>query len=222
MPTRRERPGGHPIGPQWSAHRRDSGAPTATPGGLGRNRLQAGLPPVVSVMKLRTLRTSAEFRRVRGGARSATDAFVVEGKARAGTRGAAASEAVNPSETGTVGEAARFGFTVTKKLGGAVVRNRIRRRLKAAVRALDAGAAEPGHDYVIVARAAALDQPFAALAADVARAVRKAGGAPRPGKKRETQARMPARASERGVRAVSSTTADREDGPPPGLPTDNS
>lgn len=56
-----------------------------------------------------------------------------------------------------------IGFTVTKKLGGAVVRNRIRRRLRAAVRAaadaLDVG----GLDLVIVAREAALTCPFREL-----------------------------------------------------------
>lgn len=57
----------------------------------------------------------------------------------------------------------RFGFTVTKKLGGAVIRNRIRRRLKAAVDALAERCAKPGHDYVMVARAAALSQDFEAL-----------------------------------------------------------
>ena len=49
----------------------------------------------------------------------------------------------------------RFGFTVTRKIGNAVVRNRIRRRLKEAVR-LAGGRAEAATDYVIVGRRAAL------------------------------------------------------------------
>ena len=57
---------------------------------------------------------------------------------------------------------ARFGFTVTKRLGGAVRRNRIRRRLKAAVEAT-AGMADGETDYVIVAKAAAFDVPFDGL-----------------------------------------------------------
>lgn len=61
----------------------------------------------------------------------------------------------------------RFGFTVTKKLGGAVVRNRIRRRLKAAILELVDGHARPGFDYVLIARKAALDRPFAALKKDL-------------------------------------------------------
>jgi ribonuclease P protein component len=65
----------------------------------------------------------------------------------------------------------RFGFTVTKKLGGAVVRNRIRRRLKEALRLLDPLPARPGHDYVILARTEALDLPFSSLQAELGTAL---------------------------------------------------
>lgn len=49
-------------------------------------------------------------------------------------------------------EAPRVGFTVTKKHGNAVERNRMRRRLREAVRLSGGFAMKPGHDYVIVAR----------------------------------------------------------------------
>ena len=88
------------------------------------------------------------------------------------------------------GAEARFGFTVTKKMGNAVVRNRIRRRLKEAVRLAGAAAADPGRDFVLVGRRPALDMPFSDLVSDVVGAVRaaasvKAGprggkGAPKP------------------------------------------
>lgn len=67
---------------------------------------------------------------------------------------------------------ARLGFTVTKKTGGAVERNRIRRRLRAVARTLQ-DTARPGFDYVIIARTAALGAPFEALSREVAGAFRR-------------------------------------------------
>ena len=65
---------------------------------------------------------------------------------------------------------ARLGFTVSRRVGNAVVRNRVRRRLKDAVKraAMDVKA---GHDYVLVARPAALTREFDQLVADFAGAL---------------------------------------------------
>jgi ribonuclease P protein component len=60
----------------------------------------------------------------------------------------------------------RFGFTVTKKIGNAVVRNRIRRRLREAVRRVE-DRAEKATDYVLVARRAALTLQFERLVTDL-------------------------------------------------------
>jgi ribonuclease P protein component len=73
--------------------------------------------------------------------------------------------------------APRFGFTVTKKTGGAVERNRMRRRLREAVRLGAAAAARPGSDYVLVLNRAALDRPFETLIVDLADAIRRAAKA---------------------------------------------
>ncbi|GLI24597.1 MULTISPECIES: ribonuclease P protein component [Xanthobacter] len=71
------------------------------------------------------------------------------------------------------GEDVRIGFTVTKKTGNSVVRNRIRRRLREAVQRVLPEAGRPGFDYVLVAREAALRTPFDSLVSEMERAVRK-------------------------------------------------
>ncbi|WDI33247.1 ribonuclease P protein component [Hyphococcus flavus] len=73
----------------------------------------------------------------------------------------------NPENEGKV----RLGLTVTKKIGGAVVRNRIRRRLRAAAREVFPGKSKAGTDYVLVARKAAYDRNYAALLDDMKRAL---------------------------------------------------
>lgn len=62
---------------------------------------------------------------------------------------------------------ARLGLTVTKKLGSAVVRNRIRRRLREAARLVFPGNASPGFDYVAIARPVALTAEFSVLLDDM-------------------------------------------------------
>ena len=54
----------------------------------------------------------------------------------------------------------RVGFTVSKKVGNAVERNRVRRRLREVVRLSPPARMRPGHDYVLIGRRAALNAPF--------------------------------------------------------------
>ena len=67
---------------------------------------------------------------------------------------------------------ARIGFTLTKKVGNAAIRNRARRRLKEAVRVSPDLPTRHGHDYVIVGRIEAIRLPFAALQTELIRALR--------------------------------------------------
>jgi ribonuclease P protein component len=69
----------------------------------------------------------------------------------------------------------RVGFTVTKKVGNAVVRNRARRRLKEAARLLLRGQDLAGLDLVLIGRDATGKRPFADLIGDVRRALGKTG-----------------------------------------------
>ena len=84
--------------------------------------------------------------------------------------------------------APRVGFTVTKKVGNAVVRNRTRRRLREAARLVLAGAAATadrspaavaaGHDLVLIGRDGTRSRDFRALQDDLRRALRKTGVLP--------------------------------------------
>ena len=62
---------------------------------------------------------------------------------------------------------ARIGFTVTKKLGNAVTRNHIRRRLKEAVRTGLEGQFKAGHDYVLIGRIGTQARKFSTLIQDI-------------------------------------------------------
>lgn len=72
---------------------------------------------------------------------------------------------------------ARLGFTVTKKVGNSVIRNRTRRRLKEAARLVLGDDAPAGFDLVMIGRDATRGRPFLELQDDVRRALRKAGAA---------------------------------------------
>ncbi|MBX9616272.1 MAG: ribonuclease P protein component [Brevundimonas sp.] len=61
----------------------------------------------------------------------------------------------------------RLGFTATRKVGGAVVRNRCKRRLRQAARALVPDLGVPGSDYVFIARQGTADRPWERLLDDV-------------------------------------------------------
>lgn len=73
---------------------------------------------------------------------------------------------------------ARLGFTVTKKVGNAIVRNRTRRRLKEAARLLLRDQAPRGVDLVLIGREGTRGRPFAALIEDLRQALSQVGAAP--------------------------------------------
>ena len=67
----------------------------------------------------------------------------------------------------------RLGFTVSKKVGNAVVRNRVKRRLKAVAEAVLPFHTKPNRDFVIIGRQCALRLPFADLLGDLEKALKK-------------------------------------------------
>lgn len=108
-------------------------------------------------MALDRLRHRPDFLAANAGRRWATGAFVVLACPRADR----------------AGMSARIGFTVTRKIGGAVVRNRVKRRLRALAREVLAPVARPGTDYVMIGRPGGLDQPYATMRADLQRGLGK-------------------------------------------------
>jgi ribonuclease P protein component len=68
----------------------------------------------------------------------------------------------------------RVGFTVTKKVGNAVVRNRMKRRLRALVRELVPADGIDGADHVLIGRSGGIERDYSALRHDLGRALMKA------------------------------------------------
>ena len=119
----------------------------------------------------------AEFQRVSRGGRVSVETFTLQSRRRDEAELSAAS--------------ARIGLTVTKKVGGAVERNRIRRRLKEALRAASPLEAARDHDYVLMARREALGRRFVALVNDVRDAFRAARRRETDGRERRSASRAP-------------------------------
>jgi ribonuclease P protein component len=81
----------------------------------------------------------------------------------------------------------RVGFTCTKKLGNAVARNRIRRRIKEAARLTLPGLAKPSYDYVLIGRGAAETRGFEELRKDIISAVTRLHAGQAPSRNRDKQ-----------------------------------
>ena len=103
------------------------------------------------------LRQRADFLAAASGRKIATAAFVLQARAR------------------TAGGPVRIGFTVSRKVGTAVERNRVRRRLKEVVKRAAEGRLLGGHDYVLVGRRTALQRPFDRMVEEFETALQRLG-----------------------------------------------
>lgn len=101
-----------------------------------------------------------------------------------GRKWAAPGLVLQTAPTPDTADGIRVGFTATKKLGNAVVRNRVKRRLREVVRGVLPLYGQAGHDYVLIGREATAERPFAALIEDLKQALRKVHGG-RPPKAEE-------------------------------------
>lgn len=125
----------------------DPGAPRARP------QEAVGLTP----RPLTRLTKRSEFLAVNAGRRVPMPGFVL---------------LVRPRGDGD--ETVRVGFTVTKKIGNAVVRNRMKRRLRALARELLPAGGIGGADHVLIGRQGGVERPYATLRDELAKALNKA------------------------------------------------
>ena len=106
-------------------------------------------------MTIGTIRKRADFLAANRGLRVARPGFVL---------------LANPNG----GRGKRFGVTVTKKIGNAVVRNRMKRRFRELLRAALPEGGLPDHDHVLIGREGGVERDFARLADELAEALRRA------------------------------------------------
>jgi ribonuclease P protein component len=111
---------------------------------------------------IQRLRQRADFLAAATGSKAPVTGFVLQ--------------ALERREDGPV----RVGFTCSKKVGNAVERNRVRRRLREMVRLTEDAEFKTGHDYVLVGRRAALELPFARLSEDFTKALARVHAGARP------------------------------------------
>jgi ribonuclease P protein component len=134
--------------PRLPSSQRDGRRPQG-PGGAPRPRPQEAL-------RLVALSKRADFLAANRGKRAPMPGFVLLVRPR-----------------GDDDDTVRVGFTVTKKIGNAVVRNRMKRRFRALVRDTFPEHAIPGADHVIIGRSGGVERDFATLGSELRRALGK-------------------------------------------------
>ena len=114
----------------------------------------SGLLTADSAGGFTTLRKRADFLAANSGLRVARPGFVVLARPNGG-RGK------------------RIGYTVTKRIGNAVVRNRMKRRMRALARELLPAEGLPDHDHVLIGREGGIERDFATLRTELSAALQR-------------------------------------------------
>ena len=135
-------------------------------------------------MNITRLKNRADFIQARKGARSFERAFVLQLFKRLPQnppQNPPLIHTMNSPNSDQLNDL-RVGFTVTKKIGNAVVRNRIKRRLREALKQTNIPTRFAGCDAVFIARIEAAELPFQALITQMSHAfahIKQSGGRPR-------------------------------------------
>ena len=137
-------------GPQTAAR-------VPVPHGDGRRTQGAERPPRArsqEAQRLTTIKKRSDFLAANGGKRASTPGFIL---------------LVRDRRDGDPNM--RVGFTVTKKIGGAVIRNRMKRRFRALAREMMPSKGLPGSDHVMIGRSKGIERDYGSLRADLAGAL---------------------------------------------------
>jgi len=111
---------------------------------------RAPRPRPQEAQRLATIKKRADFLAANGGRRASTPGFILLVRDRK-----------------DADAAMRVGFTVTKKIGGSVVRNRMKRRFRALAREIVPAKGFAGSDHVMIGRARGVERDFALLRSDL-------------------------------------------------------
>jgi ribonuclease P protein component len=129
----------------------------------GQKGASAFLPREAVQPAIQRLKRRSEFLRIAGARRkSVTPGLILQALHRV-------TDGDRPGTVDTIG----IGFTVSRRVGNAVARNRARRRLKAAAEQIFPIHAVAGIDFVVIGRAATIKRPFAALLSDLETALKR-------------------------------------------------
>ena len=126
-------------------------------GGRTQGAERAPGPRPQEAQRLNILRKRSDFLAANAGRRAATPGFVLLVRSRGDG---------DPSK--------RIGFTVSKKVGGAVVRNRMKRRFRALAREILPVGGHAGSDHVMIGRSGGIERDFGLLREDLAKALERA------------------------------------------------
>jgi ribonuclease P protein component len=142
-----------------SAEQSGPQAAARVPGPHGDRRRTQGAeraprPRAQEAQRLATIRKRADFLAANGGSRVPTPGFILLVRDR------------KDADTSM-----RVGFTVTKKIGGAVVRNRMKRRFRALAREIVPAKGFAGSDHVMIGRAKGIERDFALMRTELASAL---------------------------------------------------